>query len=109
MPGAKKSIDNYTYEDPNFDTSKQKDLLDEIVRAIDIGDGVELAKCIGIYSQTWTLDKVTIKLLAEIKKKHAADPQTVGDVMKKELNLVDGGDEHYDDYESKPSKGFDLT
>jgi hypothetical protein len=44
------------------------------VRAIDIGDGVELAKCIGKYSQTWQLDKVTIKLLAETKKKYAGDP-----------------------------------
>jgi hypothetical protein len=35
--------------------------------------------------------------LAEIKKKHAADPETVGDVMKKELNLIDGGDDHSDE------------
>lgn len=68
LPGAKKVIENYTYEDPNFDTSKQKDLLDDIVRAIEICDGLELAKCIGKYSQTWSLDKVTIKLLAEVKK-----------------------------------------
>ena len=113
MPGAKRSIENYTYEDPNFDTSKQKDLLDDIVRAIDIGDGMELAKCIGKYSQTWQLDKVTVKLLADIKKKHAADPETVGDVMRKELNLIDGGDDH-DDEEIDSSKkgpkgGFDLT
>ena len=113
MPGAKRSIENYTYEDPNFDTSKQKDLLDDIVRAIDIGDGLELAKFIGKYSQTWQLDKVTVKLLADIKKKHAADPETVGDVMRKELNLVDGGDEHSDEEidTKKPGAkgGFDLT
>ena len=50
LPGTKKAMENYTYEDPNFDTSKQKDLLDDIVRAIEIQDGVELAKCIGKYS-----------------------------------------------------------
>jgi len=113
MPGAKRSVENYTYEDPNFDTSKQKDLLDDIIRAIDIGDGVELAKCIGIYSQTWTLDKVVVKLLATIKKKHGEEKQSLGDVMKKELNLVDGGDdEHYgDDTRGQPQQkgGFDLT
>lgn len=112
MPGAKRSIENYTYEDPNFDTSKQKDLLDDIVRAIDIGDGVELAKVIGKYSQTWQLDKVTVKLLADIKKKHAAEPESVADVMKKELNLIDGGDDHDDDEPSGkpgPKGGFDLT
>ena len=80
---------------------------------IALGDGMELAKCIGKYSQTWQLDKVTVKLLADIKKKHAADPETVGDVMKKELNLIDGGDDH-DDEEIDSSKkgpkgGFDLT
>lgn len=112
LPGAKRAIENYSYEDPNFDTSKQKDLLEEIVRAIDIGDGVELAKCIGKYSQTWQLDKVTVKLLAETKKKYAADPETVGDVMKKELNLVDGGDSHDEDdfrQSKQASSGFDLT
>ena len=112
LPGAKRSIENYTYEDPNFDTSKQKDLLEEIVRAIEIGDGVELAKCIGKYSTTWQLDKVTVKLLADTKKKYAADPETVGDVMKKELNLVDGGDSHDEDDDrtgKQASSGFDLT
>lgn len=97
LPGAKKSIENYSYEDPNFDTSKQKELLDEIVTAIESEDGVFMAQCIGKYSSTWQLDRVTTKLLAEIKKKYAADPETVGDVMKKELNLIDGGDEHSDD------------
>ena len=97
MPGAKRSIENYTYEDPNFDTSKQKDLLDDMVAAIELEDGMKLAQCVGKYSTTWQLDKVTTKLLAEIKKKHAADPETVGDVMKKELNLIDGGDDHSDE------------
>ena len=86
--------------------------MENIIRAIDIGDGVELAKVIGVYSQTWTLDKVSVKLLAEIKKKHAADPETVGDVMKKELNLVDGGDDFggETDQPTAPKKGgFDLT
>ena len=42
-------------------------------------------------------------MLAETKKKYAGDPETVGDVMRKELNLVDGGDEHdEDDY--RPGK-----
>ena len=43
MPGAKKSIENYCYEDPNFDTSKQRDLLDDIVGAIDKDESIELA------------------------------------------------------------------
>lgn len=83
IPGAKRAIENYSYEDPNFDTSKQKDLLDEIVNAIESEDGVFLAQCIGKYSSMWNLDRVTTKLLAETKKKYAADPETVGDVMKK--------------------------
>jgi hypothetical protein len=51
-------------------------------------------------------------LLAETKKKYAADPETVGDVMRKELNLVDGGDDHdEDDHRAgkQASSGFDLT
>lgn len=43
LPGAKRSIENYTYEDPNFDTSKQKDLLDDMVAAIELEDGAKLA------------------------------------------------------------------
>jgi hypothetical protein len=35
MPGAKRSIENYSFEDPSFDTSKQKILLDDIVNAIE--------------------------------------------------------------------------
>jgi hypothetical protein len=53
LPGAKRSIENYTYEDPNFDTSKQKDLLDDMVAAIELEDGMKLAQCVGKYSTTW--------------------------------------------------------
>ena len=38
FPGAKNAIENYTYEDPGFDTSRQKLFLNGIVGAIEQKD-----------------------------------------------------------------------
>jgi len=92
MPGAKKTIEKYGFEDPSFDTSKQKILLEDIVKAIEAEKKDEVDQSIAEYSKTWTVDKVSTKLLVEIKKKYCDEPQEViGDIMDKSLNLVDGG------------------
>ena len=112
--GAKRSIENYSFEDPSFDTSKQKVLLDNIVNGIDTSNSDLIGESIQEYSRTWSLDKVCTKLLADVKRAFSApEPQTVEDIIEQPLNLVDGGDEHEGQEEEAPTGGmgggFDLT
>ena len=73
LQGAKNSIEDYTYEDPGFDTSKAKQFLNQIVEAIDAKDSNKLSQVIMENSRVMSLDKVNTKLLSEIKNIHCAD------------------------------------
>ena len=115
LPGAKNSIEDYTYEDPTFDTSKQKIFLNQMVDAIEAGSSDQLSQVIMENSRTMSLDKVTTKLLSEIKNAHCgsrvvADP--LADAGQQEgFDFTEGGFKKEDKQEEPKAEkpAFDFT
>ena len=79
LQGAKNAIENYTFEDPSFETSRQYEFLNGIVRAIEDQSPDNLSKVVRDNARIMSLDKANSKLLVEIKKLHVPeepyDPQ----------------------------------
>ena len=100
LQGAKNAIENYTYEDPAFETSRQCEFLKGIVEAIEQQAPEQLNKVVRDNARIMNLDKANSKLLVEIKKKHVPDQEPVdmgagGQAMPRsigQLDLVNGGD-----------------
>ena len=131
LQGAKNAIENYTFEDPSFETSRQYQFLTGIVAAIEEQSPDNLNGVVRDNARIMSLDKTNSKLLVEIKKLHVPDdfgsapggglivPGTA-----EELDLVNGGfapttaasglaaegrdDHHIDDQPEEPSEGYDL-
>lgn len=101
LQGAKNAMENYTFEDPAFDNSRQYQFLKGIVEAIETQNPDALSQCVRENARIMSLDKANSKLLVEIKKLHVPDQPnvvpdlTMGDVPQtiNDLNLVDGGDD----------------
>ena len=73
LQGAKNAIENYTYEDPSFETSRQCEFLRGIVDSIETQSPDNLIKVVRDNARIMSLDKANSKLLVEIKKLHVPD------------------------------------
>ena len=112
LQGARNAIENYTYEDPSFETSRQCEFLRGIVDAIENQSSENLIKVVRDNARIMSLDKANSKLLVEIKKLHVpADDDTVGGgnvggqpmpATVDDLDLVNGGD---DAQPARPTNG----
>ena len=96
--GAKNASENYTFEDPSFETSRQYQFLTGIVQAIEDQSPDNLSKVVRDNARIMSLDKANSKLLVEIKKLHVPDvdaPMASGDIVTSsgQLDLVNGGDD----------------
>ena len=97
-------MENYTFEDPSFDSSRQYEFLKGIVESIEAQDSDRLTKVVRDNARIMSLDKANSKLLVEIKKLHCPDnapaPANPLPMNPDELDLVNGGDDVV------PSKGM---
>ena len=66
-------MENYSFEDPSFETSRQFEFLRGILDAIDTHDPEKLTKVVRDNARIMSLDKANSKLLVEIKKLHVPD------------------------------------
>ena len=73
--GAKNSLENYMFEDPSFEMSRQKRFLEGLVTAIENKDSDQLTAEVRENTRILSLDKVNTKLLVEIKKLHSPDDE----------------------------------
>ena len=91
-------MENYTFEDPSFETSRQYEFLRGIVSAIEAQSPDNLSKTVRDNARIMSLDKTNSKLLVEIKKLHVPDEAPVAAAAPipqsaAELDLVNGGDD----------------
>ena len=89
-------MENYSFEDPSFETSRQYEFLQGIVSAIEAHDGENLSKVVRDNARIMSLDKANSKLLVEIKKLHCPEDGVPAQAMPAsaaELDLVNGGDD----------------
>ena len=119
LQGAKNAVDNYQFEDPTFENSRQFEFLCGIVVSIEDKNPDKLSKVVRDNARIMSLDKTNTKLLVTIRKLHIPDdpvepaPTVQTDVN--QLNLVDGGDDHPAEQEPaedaavpESNDGFDL-
>lgn len=103
MIGAKRAIQNYQIDDPNFDSSRENDLLMSLIEAVEAKSEEDFIKIVSGYVKITPLDKVKNQLVAKIKEIYVPDKKTqgVGKIMNK-LDRVDltGAD----DFLNEPSK-----
>ena len=103
MIGAKRAIQNYQIDDPNFDSSRENDLLMNLIEAVEAKSEEDFIKIVSGYVKITPLDKVKNQLVAKIKEIYVPDKKTqgVGKIMNK-LDRVDltGAD----DFLNEPSK-----
>lgn len=108
LQGAKNAIENYTFEDPSFDNSRQYEFLKGIVESIETQDPERLTKVVRDNARIMSLDKANSKLLVEIKKLHCPDSNAPGPgpiaASIDDLDLVNGGDTAEPSGKSNPTK-----
>ena len=98
LQGAKNAMENYTFEDPSFENSRQFECLRGIVDAIENQSPDGLTKTVRDNARIMNFDKANSKLLVEIKKLHVPDdpyppgpmPDVPGTIH--DLDLVNGGE-----------------
>ena len=85
MIGAKRAIQNYQIDDPNFDSSRENDLLMAMIEAIEAKSEEDFVKIVSGYVKITPFDKVKNQLVAKIKEIHVPDKKTaaVGKIMNK--------------------------
>lgn len=99
LQGAKNSMENYQFEDPSFETSRQYEFLKGIVDAIEAQSSEDLSRVVRTNARILTLDRANNKLLVTIKKIYCPD-ETVEPAMPNvmpDLDLVNGGDDFGND------------
>ena len=103
MIGAKRAIQNYQIDDPNFDSSRENDLLMNMIEAVEAKSEEDFIKIVSGYVKITPFDKVKNQLVAKIKEIYVPDKNTkgVGKIMNK-LDKVDltGAD----DFLNEPTK-----
>lgn len=102
LQGAKNSMENYQFEDPSFETSRQYEFLKGIVDAIEAQSSEDLSRVVRTNARILTLDRANNKLLVTIKKIYCPD-ETVEPAMPNvmpDLDLVNGGDDFGNDEEN---------
>ena len=92
-------MENYQFEDPSFETSRQYEFLKGIVDAIEAQSSEDLSRVVRTNARILTLDRANNKLLVTIKKIYCPD-ETVEPAMPNvmpDLDLVNGGDDFGND------------
>lgn len=56
--GARRAIQNYSIDDPNFDNSREHELLEDILTAIDAKDDEIFTKKVATFNKMTPFDKV---------------------------------------------------
>ena len=92
MIGAKKAMQNYCYEDPSFDGSREQQLIISMIECISEGNREEFQIATGDYNKITPFNKVKTSLLAKIIDVHL--PPDVVKVADDDEELPDltGGD-----------------
>lgn len=106
LQGAKNSMENYTFEDPAFDNSRQYVFLKGIVAAIEASNADNLSSVVRENARILSLDKANSKLLVDIKKLYVPSqdaPDVVPD-LSKPPDLADSPD-LVGDAHNEPSGG----
>lgn len=100
MVGVKRAIQNYQIDDPNFDSSRELDLLQGMIEAIDGRSEEAFVKKVGAYLKTAPPDRVKNQLFAKVKEVHVPDQSAVAGVVNKmsQLDFTGAGDDE------KPSR-----
>lgn len=94
MVGAKRAIQNYQIDDPNFDSSRENELLmvrtisydnyvQGMLEAIDAKSEDDFIKRVGAFIKMTPFDKVKNQLVAKIKEVHVPDQAMVAGVVNK--------------------------
>ena len=73
LQGAKNSMENYQFEDPSFDNSRQFEFLKGLVDAIEAGSMEDLTQVVRSNARIMNLDRANNKLLVTIKKLHTTE------------------------------------
>jgi len=87
-------MENYQFEDPSFETSRQYEFLKGLVDSIEAQDPENMSKVVRTNARILTLDRANNKLLVTIKKIHCPDetlPNPAANGLG-ELDLVNGGE-----------------
>jgi hypothetical protein len=96
LQGAKNAIENYSYEDPSFETSRHSEFLKGLCEAADEKDNDKMIACVREHTRILSLDKVSTKLIVDVKKVYTVEPedQIMPDLTKSDepLDLVNGTD-----------------
>ena len=88
MVGAKRAIQNYQIDDPNFDSSRELELLLGLIEAIETKSEETFVKKVGAYVKITPFDKVKNQLAAKVKEVHVPEETKVAGVINK-LNQLD--------------------
>lgn len=67
MPGAERSLEKYTLEDPSFDESRPQKFLISIIQSIKDSEQQKFANYVATYNSITPFDKVSTELIVRIK------------------------------------------
>lgn len=102
LQGAKNSMENYQFDDPSFDNSRQFEFLKGIIDAIETNSPADLNHVVRTNARIMTLDRANNKLLVTIKKLHINEPEPDVPVVPpkmpttlEDIDLVNGGGENF--------------
>lgn len=78
LQGAKNSMENYQFEDPSFDNSRQFEFLKGLVDAIEAESEEDLSRVVRTNSRILSPDRAINKLLVTIKKTYCPELNNPG-------------------------------
>lgn len=98
MPGAQKTMEHCSFEDPSFDGSRQFKFLEAIMAAIETDDVGLFQMSVTEYVKFTPFDKPMTALIVEVKTKNLPEAPTYFDLTngakkEKKLNFIDGDNE----------------
>ena len=111
--GAKNALQDYQIDDPNFDSSRENELLMSLIRHIDERARDEFIKTVQGYNRLSPLDRIKGKLVERIMEVYVPDQTQggggIGKVAKKLKDIdLTGADDFKDEEVKKPAKKTPL-
>jgi len=106
--GAKNALQEYQIDDPNFDSSRENDLLTALIQAIDDRSRDQFIQHVQAYNKLTPLDRIKGKLVERVMDVFLPDSNTGVNKVAKKLKDIDltGADDFKEEEEKevKPVK-----